>query len=150
MSVELEIKGLDKLMKIADKYPSVAQKHIGNAIQTTFKVLSGVIDSKAPRGVTGDLRNAWVKEYKPFFGRMSSGVKYASAVEFGTAPHYVSPKVLAPWAEKKGLNPYAVSKSIQRKGTKAHPFFQESVDYAEGGINRLFADALINITKDIV
>jgi hypothetical protein len=70
--------------------------------------------------------------------------------QYGTAPHYVSPRVLAPWAEKKGLNPFAVSKSIQKKGTKANPFFADTVEYSEKGIDRIFKDALTKITKEIV
>lgn len=150
MSVELEIKGLDKVIKIADTYPAVAEKHINRAIKTSINLIAGVVATKAPRGVTGDLRNAWKKEFSRFFGRISSGVEYSMAVEYGTAPHYVSPKQLAPWAQKKGLNPYAVSKSIQKKGTKANPFFQETADYASDGIDRVFAQALVDITKEIV
>jgi hypothetical protein len=150
MSVQLEVKGLDKLIKMAEKYPAVAERRIGDAIQSSFQLIAGVVNSKAPRGVTGDLRQAWKKEYRRFYGKFSSGVSYAAAVEYGTAPHYVSPRVLAPWAEKKGLNPFAVSKSIQKKGTKANPFFADTVEYSEKGIDRIFKDALTKITKEIV
>lgn len=33
---------------------------------------------------------------------------------------------LKKWAESKGLNPYAVSKSIGKKGIKAYPWVEES------------------------
>jgi hypothetical protein len=56
--------------------------------------------------------------------------KYAKGVEEGTKPHYVSPEDLVLWCQRK-LNlsreeaeraSYAVSKKIQKEGTKAQPF----------------------------
>lgn len=56
--------------------------------------------------------------------------KYAKGVEEGQKPHYVSPKDLVLWCQRK-LNlsrdeaeraSYAVSKKIQKEGTKAQPF----------------------------
>ena len=38
-------------------------------------------------------------------------------------PHYPPIKKLKPWAEAKGLNPYAVQRSIGKKGTPLVPFF---------------------------
>jgi len=55
---------------------------------------------------------------------------YAKGVEEGTKPHYVAPADLVLWCKRK-LNlsgseavsaSYAVSKKIQKKGTKAQPF----------------------------
>ena len=38
-------------------------------------------------------------------------------------PHYPPIKKLKPWAQAKGLNPYAVQRSIGKKGTPLVPFF---------------------------
>lgn len=48
--------------------------------------------------------------------------KYADAVEKGTRPHKVSIRELEGWAKFRGINVYALQKSIMHKGTKAHPY----------------------------
>ncbi len=51
--------------------------------------------------------------------------QYGAFVEYGTKPHRVSVAPGTPlreWAILKGINPYALQKSIARKGTRAHPF----------------------------
>ena len=63
--------------------------------------------------------------------------------------HYVSPQSLKAWAEKKGLNPFAVAKSIAKKGTKANPFFQTAVGSVEDRVNQEFDKALENITQEL-
>lgn len=150
MGVQIEIRGLEKLVKIAEKYPAVAEKHINFAISRSLARILGAEKREAPFGVSGQLRDRWDLRTKRFEGSLRSGVSYAMAVHEGSRPHYVSPEALRPWAMKKGLNPFAVSKSISKKGTKANPFFQRALDNVEDDINKEFKEALINITKDIV
>ena len=40
----------------------------------------------------------------------------------GTRPHMPPVSEIRPWAQSKGLNEWAVAKSIAKKGTKAHPW----------------------------
>lgn len=68
-------------------------------------------------------------------------VPYAIYVEEGTPPHRPPTfpnSSLAQWAELKGLNVFAVAKSIEKKGTKAHPFVSETYAAVSPGINRIF------------
>ena len=58
--------------------------------------------------------------------RIAPAQKYAKYVEYGTRPHHVSPEHLEGWAHRHGISPYAVAKSIAKKGTKAHPFVDET------------------------
>ena len=50
--------------------------------------------------------------------------KYGLFLDKGTkGPRKPPPiKAIKPWAESKGLNPWAVQKSIAKKGTKPHPW----------------------------
>ena len=50
-----------------------------------------------------------------------------AALEYGSRPHWTSVRPgtsLYRWATHKGINPFAVQRSIARKGTKAHPFIE--------------------------
>lgn len=97
-------------------------------------------------GVTGDLRRG---EHYFFSGSAEVTIEptadYAQDVEKGTVPHWVSVAQGTPlyrWAMQKGINPYAVQKSIAKKGTKAHPFLQPTFDIIEPKANRTFNDGI--------
>jgi hypothetical protein len=150
MQIVFEIKGLDKLKSIADKYPRVAEKHVNYAIQRSLVRLFGEEKRQAPFGVSGNLRDRWNISLGRFTGKLTSGVLYSIFVEFGTRPHIVSvTKDFMRWANKKGLNPWAVAKSIQKKGTQANPFFQRSILRTRKGMSDEFHTALKNIINEI-
>jgi len=77
--------------------------------------------------------------------------KYGAGVEFGTPPHFVSAKHLIGWAKRKGLNPYAVAKSIAKKGTKAHPYmfpaYEKSIRELEKLIKQILDSIIENLKK---
>lgn len=142
--IEFQLKNFDKLSKMADNYPSISEKGVNSAI---FKILTGIksqVKANAPYGVSPKhLRDVWDIEMSRFAGSLKSGVNYGYSVETGTRPHQVSAKALKQWAESKGLNPYAVAKSIAKKGTKANPFMQKTL----GQVND-FADKILQETAD--
>lgn len=81
----------------------------------------------APVGATGDLRRTVDIERGQLSARVSPTAKHAPFVEKGTRPHWTSARpgtALHRWATHKGLNPYAVQRSIAMKGTKPNPFVQ--------------------------
>lgn len=149
-NISIEIKGIEKLTKMAERFPVVSEKHINTAINRSLVRIFGQEKQDAPFGVSGSLRDRWTLFVGRFQGYLRSQMPYAVDVHEGTPPHYVSPKALAPWARKKGLNEYAVSKSIARKGTKANPFFKRAVDEVSGDVQKEFDTALDNITKELV
>ena len=63
--------------------------------------------------------------------RVGTNVKYAIWVHGGTGPHFVPAEKLQPWSKRKGVDAYAVAKSISRKGTKANPFMQRAFDASQ-------------------
>lgn len=147
--IEVKITGLNKLAKLANRYPAVSQKYVDKAIGTTLDLIRYTASQMAPMGVTGNLRAQWETNITPFSGRLRSSSPYAADVEFGTRPHFVSAEQLRPWADKKGLNPWAVSRSIAKKGTKANPFFQGSIDRVRPGINNIFKNAIDGTLKEL-
>ena len=76
----------------------------------------------------------WNSVHFSFNNKLSVTVEpklpYADDVEKGTPPHKVEIEEIQGWALFRGLSPYAVQKSIRRKGTKAHPFEDETATRA--------------------
>lgn len=154
MSVTIEIKGLDKLMKMADKYPAIAEKHVNKAINRSLIMVMDDAKRNAPFGVSGNLKQNWNLRMGRFEGSLSSGANsngfyYGSAVEYGTRPHFPPISALSLWSRRKGLNPFVIARSISQKGTKANPFFSRAVKGRKGDIDAEFSKALTNIINDL-
>lgn len=148
-AIEIKITNLSSLVDLANKYPAIAEKYINKAISRSLVRIWGEEKKQAPFGVTGNLRDNWTTTFGRFTGTLKSNAPYAVDVHDGTKPHYVSPSSLKAWAEARGLNPFAVSKSIARKGTKANPFFQRAVDKTEDAVNKEFDDALSGLVDEL-
>lgn len=154
---EIEVKGLNELIKTAEQYPAISEKHINKAINRSLIRIQNEVKRRAPAGDTQQLRQNWVITMARFEGKLESGAKrngyqYGLAIEDGTVPHYVPVKTNQPfqiWAQRRGLNPYAVSRSIAKKGTKAKPFFQPAIDSQKNKIDDEFGTALENIINEI-
>jgi len=70
---------------------------------------------------------------------------YGYKIEYGQPPGtYVSPAALAGWAKRKGLNPYAVSKSIFKKGSPPQPFMFPAGTQEEPNIVKTLTQAVLN------
>lgn len=149
MSLELKVNGLKEMIALAEKAPDVTIKHVNTAIIGALTFVEINAKKEAPIGLTKKLYNNWTKTFSPLMGRLSSQMPYASAVQFGTPPHKVNVAEITPWAESKGLNPWAVAKSIEKKGTKANPFFKRALEASEERINTIFRGTLDGIIKEL-
>ena len=154
MAMSVEIRGLEKLVKLADRYPAISEKHVNRAIQRSLIRVQDDAKRNAPFGTTGQLRQNWALNLGRFQGSLksqanSNGFFYGSAVEFGTRPHFPPVGALSLWARRKGLNPFMVARSIARKGTRANPFFSKAIKAQQSAINNEFSDAIDAILKEI-
>lgn len=101
---------------------------------------------------TGDLRKSISSNLSAITGGIRATIQptepYAGAVEFGQpAGTYVSPQQLMVWARNRGLNPYAVSKSILNKGTQAQPYLFPAFDQNVDSIVLIISQSLDNALK---
>lgn len=147
--ISVEIKGLDELIKKVEQFPKIAENHINKAINMSLLRIEREAKIQSPFGISGGLRDRWNRNFGRLSGTLSSGVGYASGVEEGTLPHKVSVSAIAPWAIKHGLNPGAVAESIEKKGTKANPFFSRAIEMQKEEIDKEFSLALDGIMEDI-
>lgn len=147
--IEMHIQGLNKLSKIAEQYPAVSEKHINLAISRSLLRVLGEEKQQAPFGVSGLLRDNWQVISGRFQGTLRSMSKYALFVHEGTGPHMPPIDAITPWANKKGISPWALAMSIKKKGTKANPFLKRSVDNSQAGVETEFETALSNVLSEV-
>lgn len=143
---ELEdlIKQLENLAGVAlDKQFSHDVFILGKEIQKAARKLAP-FDTNAMRL---SIESSISKEIGGIAVEVGPTQPYGKYVEYGTRPHPVPVAAIAGWAKRKGLNPYAVAKSIAKKGTKAHPFMAPALQESDPLITRITEEALEHAIK---
>lgn len=147
--ITLTVKGLNKLQKIANQFPAVTEKYVNLAISRSLVRVLGAEKTEAPFGISGLLRDNWAVSTGRFEGSLKSNTPYAVFVHEGTAPHMPPIDAITPWANKYGISPWALAKSIAKKGTKANPFLKRAVDSSESGIESEFESAMQSTLDEV-
>ena len=148
--IEIKLNNFAQVQNIASKYPQAAEKHINKGIAKIFVKILNRVTVNAPFGVTGHLRDNWESKIGGFEGSLKSKSSYSGSVEYGTRPHAVSGASLKDWAMRRGLNPYAVAKSIAKKGTRANPFLKKTSLEVNAELDQILQETINNITKDVL
>ena len=76
----------------------------------------------------------------------------AEALEKGSPPHFVSVAEglsLRDWANLKGINPFALQRSITKKGTQAHPFVEPTYHKMKPKVENDIATGLSRLVEDL-
>jgi len=151
MPAELSVKidGLDALKAAFRDSPRIAAKHLNTAIKQGVFTLLANARRDAPVD-QGFLRGAgMVTSFEILKGTLENKAPYAVYVHEGTRPHYPPLSAIKGWADRHGVSPFLVQRSIARKGTKAKPFFSNSIQASQADITRFFSQAGQNILKDL-
>ena len=141
------VEGLDELLRKMDNLPAEVQSKCFKAMQTaSLDIIADAKGNLRVNGsvVTGNLRASGkvqkVDDKTLDVGFFSSDARdkgYASYVEHGRKPGKMPPPdILEAWAYKKfrlshkeaRLAAWALARSIAKKGTKPHPFFEPAVE----------------------
>lgn len=141
------VEGLDELLRKMDRLPAEVQRECFKAMQTaSLDIIADAKGNLRVNGsvVTGNLRASGkvqkVDDKTLDVGFFSSDARdkgYASYVEHGRKPGKMPPPdILEAWAYKKfrlshkeaRSAAWALARSIAKKGTKAHPFFEPAVE----------------------
>lgn len=142
VAIQVNITGLKRLQNFAEQFPDIAEPYFNQAISKALARILGAEKTEAPFGVSGILRDNWQLTTGRFTGQIVSMAPYAAAVHEGTAPHMPPVDAITPWANKRGISPWAVAMSIKKKGTKANPFLTRAINDVEDNISDDFANAL--------
>lgn len=143
--MKLVAKGFDELAKRLGQ--NRVRQPFFRAIRNVVLAIQIAAKHGAPVGATGDLKRSITTQLdqtnlKGVVGFDRPGSQYAKHVEFGAGPHWVPIRALARWASQRGLNPFAVQRSIAQKGTKPHPFFFEAYRRNKSYVSQQFQNAL--------
>lgn len=138
MEVTFDAREVQSLFR---RYPEAATAKLTSLIEASAVDVQRDMRIAAPVGYSGDLRRAikYRMNKASLTAEITPDVSYAQGVEEGTRPHWVSVREGSPlrrWAVQKGINPYAVQKSIAKKGTKKHPFVGPTFDKAQNYVPR--------------
>ena len=141
-NTSFEIKGVDKLKERLD-LANMTAKPIRKLMREQGQVVRKQAKIETPKFSGSLSRSIHVQRIKNK-GRLPQSVKIYSSRSYAkyvhgdekisgklkltkpytrSKPHYPPIKKLKKWAEAKGLNPYAVQRSIGKKGTPLVPFF---------------------------
>ena len=142
------------LRKALQKAPDTTKKGIHSMLERSGIQTQGIMKTKVKTGVSGELK----KSVKYFFTdymtvAIEPTAKHAAPHEHGSKPHWVSVKEGTPlnmWAKAKGINPYALQKSIAKKGTKAHPFLQRTLNEVDSQVLPDFNKGISKIIERIL
>ncbi len=127
--------------KEVERWLEEGNKVIVNGVSKGIRFATHLFERGAAREApvdSGVLRGEIESTFTSTMGKVFTSTEYAKFVHEGTRPHKVSGKHLEGWARKKGLNPYAVAKSISKKGTKANPFFTRAIKKNKNKAMKLF------------
>lgn len=141
------VEGLDELLRKMNRLPAEVQRECFRAMQSaSLDIIADAKGNLRVNGsvVTGNLRASGkvqkVDDKTLDVGFFSSDARdkgYASYVEHGRKPGKMPPPdILEAWAYKKfrlshkeaRSAAWALARSIAKKGTKAHPFFEPAVE----------------------
>lgn len=134
---------------IDDREVQLMLRKAPEKVRETIKLVltAGAIDTQAhareeeaPTFDGGLKRNIKVRIFKDH-AEVSSDAKYSAPIEYGRkAGKHVPMKQgvgLWKWAESKGIPPFAVARSIFKKGTKPNPFMQRTHDIMKPKVESL-------------
>jgi len=118
---------------------------IAAQLTASAEVVKEAMRERAPIGVGGEkgLKGSIgvVTDPVTLTAEIKPSMRYADAVETGSRPHWPPhgpDSSLAAWAKLKGLNVYAVARSISVKGTKPHPYIQPTFDDTKEEVGKTF------------
>lgn len=95
---------------------------------------------------TGRLRASITPEVRMdgdvVLGVVGTVVKYAAAMELGTRPHFPPVSALEVWAQRHGVNAFAVARAISKRGLQPRRYLQGALEKNQGRIVRIIGEAV--------
>jgi HK97 gp10 family phage protein len=146
----IKVEGLNEMIDVFAQSPALASRQLNNAIKKSIFYIQGKAKRNAPVDV-GFLRNSgFSTSFSTLKGTLRNKAPYAIFVHDGTAPHFPPIDAVTPWAERHGIPPFLVARSISFKGTKPNPFFERAINESSQSVKNNFTVALNNIKSALL
>lgn len=151
----IKIINSDKFIEAAKRYPAETATQISRAIYSTILIYRRLASMKAPVD-RGNLSGTyWRETYNAdgaISGRLENVAPYAMYVHGDgsaerSAPHWPPMEAIEGWANRHGIPPFLVARSIARKGTPLVPFLKDAIEECEPERKMIFENALSNLIK---
>lgn len=142
--------------RVFRRAPEAAVRRLNQLIEASAIDTQAEMRRQVNVGVTGETRRSI--RYRTNPGQLSAEIgsnldpRRIEALEKGSLPHWTSARPGSPlhrWAKFKGLNPYAVQRSIAKKGTKAHPFIQPTYRTMKPKVERLVVTGMARFASEV-
>lgn len=140
--LELELPGLGRVLDIFEQAGKFGETQLKRALNRGAIILQRAERQEAPRDTSNMANLISIIDVGSMEVMISPRANYAEPIHNGRLPGNPPPaSALESWARRKGLNPYAVSKSIGQKGTKPNPFVARALESSQDAINQEFDTA---------
>lgn len=147
MSLSFDTKAFDVWAAyVGSEGKNIVRTHINLALKNAAGIVQRREYKEAPNGVTGGLTKSVRQIVTEVAAMIGPTAKYAVFIEKGTKPHMPPIDAITPWAEAKGINPWALAMSIKKKGTVANPFVKRTFTATKTDVKAEFALATMRIT----
>ena len=134
--MRIKIKWLDKVIKDF--------KGVNKAVYSwLLRVAVGINNQLIEETPVDTWRLRWgyrINKINDFTLKIINNNRYGLYVDQGTRPFYPPVRYLKSWARRKGLNPYAVAKSIAKKWIRAQKFVEKAIDKTKDKIDDWFLE----------
>lgn len=111
--------------------------------RTGFAIQNRAMNNTRPNVFEGSVINSFAIDVDggviPTKVTVSNNSDHALPLEHGSRPHFPPIGPITPWAAAHGISPYALAKSISRKGTRPHPFLEPALNQSMPDIHGFIA-----------
>ena len=140
--MRIELTNQKKIQEALSRYPTSSRRNFRRASERSGRMVERFAKRTAPVD-QGSLRQSIGTNVSGISAEVVAGAKYAPFVEFGRKPGTQPPiQNLERWANKRGIDPFVVARSIGRYGTKAQPFMHPALEKNRRNIIIEFEQAL--------
>ena len=149
LAVNVKIEGLDELIRDIRKAGGDAEPLVTAALTNSSTHVQQEVRQRAPHAF-GTLQRSVLPEVRYPQAEVSVQESYGRGVEEGVGPHRPPADAIERWIKKKGIPSKAlwpIIKTIEKRGTKAQPYFGPGWEASQGYIEDQFQrvmDRLLN------
>lgn len=155
ISIQVSVPDLEQFKADVGKATGAYESLLRQAMsKSTSKIKNEIRATIVAKGIsnTGQLlASVYNLVESPYRGIVATGEKYGIFVEKGTGPHFPPVAPLERWAHLKLGAPagagFAIARKISKKGTKAQPFFFDTLADNLSEITYFFDQANLQFVK---